>query len=206
MQKGAFYEEGVQQRALDEAPHGTCELCSLPLTETHRHLFEVASGQIACACSGCALTFQGVVDGRYKTVPRDSRALDGDLAAAIPWEHLSLPINLAFFVREGEDGSVSAYYPSPGGVTKSTLPFDSMRDILDETGIFSSLEPHVEALLVNRLTQKTEAFVIPIDQCYELTGLIRLNWRGFSGGEDVRREMNAFFDRVRTRARPIRSA
>lgn len=188
-----------------QALHGQCELCSLPLTEVHRHLFEVATQGVVCACDGCALTFEGVANGRYKPVPRDARALPDDVAEAIPWEQLSLPINLAFFVREDEAGTVSASYPSPGGVTRSTVPIDTVDEIFDANGILGSLEPRVEALLVNRLTQKTEAFVIPIDLCYELTGLIRLNWRGFSGGEDVRREMNAFFDRLRSRARPLRS-
>ena len=207
MQTGALH--GIRQGALSpqvEAPHGACELCSLPLTEVHRHLYEVASGQIVCACDGCALTFEGVAEARYRPVPRDSRAVDADVAENIPWEQLALPINLAFFVRDGGDGGVSAYYPSPGGITKSTLPFDSLDQIFEEIDVLGSLEPHVEALLVNRLTQKTEVFVVPIDLCYELTGRIRVNWRGFSGGEDVRREMSAFFDRIRARARPSLSA
>ena len=200
---------GIRQGALSpqvETPHGACELCSLPLAEAHRHLYEVASGQIVCACDGCALTFEGVTEARYRPVPRDSRTVDADVAENIPWEQLALPINLAFFVRDGEDGGISAYYPSPGGITKSTLPFDSLDHVLEGIDVFGSLEPYVEALLVNRLTQKTEVFVVPIDLCYELTGRIRVNWRGFSGGEDVRREMSAFFDRIRAGARPRLSA
>ena len=188
------------------APHGRCELCSLPLAEMHRHLFEVASKEVVCSCDGCAYTFQGVAGSRYKPVPRDCRALDAAAASQFPWEQLSLPINLAFFVRGGDSGTVSGYYPSPGGVTKSALPFDALDDIFDSAGISETLEDDVEALLVNRLTQKTEAFIVPIDRCYELAGLIRLHWRGFSGGEDMRLEMEAFFNGIRSTARPMRSS
>lgn len=188
------------------APHGRCELCSLPLAEMHRHLFETTSRDVVCACDGCAYTFQGVAGSRYKPVPRDARELDADVAFHIPWEQLSLPINLAFFVRDGESGELSGYYPSPGGVTKSALPFDALNGLLAGAENATSLEDDVEALLVNRLTQKTEVFVVPIDRCYELAGLIRLHWRGFSGGEDMRREMEAFFNGLRSTARPTRSA
>ena len=44
------------------------------------------------------------------------------------------------------------------------------------------------------------AFVVPVDACYELAGLCRTHWRGFDGGDDVRREMDAFFARLRSRA------
>lgn len=187
------------------APHGRCELCSLPLAELHRHLFESATKELVCACDGCAYTFQGVAGTRYKPVPRDARALDDAVASQIPWEQLSLPINLAFFVRDGDTGHVCGYYPSPGGVTKSNLPFDAFDDLFPGAALAENMEDDVEALLVNRLTQKTEAFIVPIDRCYELAGLIRIHWRGFSGGEDMRQEMEAFFNGIRSTAGPIRA-
>jgi hypothetical protein len=47
-----------------------------------------------------------------------------------------------------------------------------------------------------------EAFLVPIDVCYELVGHLRTLWRGFDGGQDVRRRLDEFFDQVRGRSRP----
>jgi hypothetical protein len=60
----------------------------------------------------------------------------------------------------------------------------------------------VEALLVHTVDQQVEAFLVPIDVCYELVGHLRLLWRGFDGGQEVRERLTGFFDAVRTRSRP----
>jgi hypothetical protein len=62
-----------------------------------------------------------------------------------------------------------------------------------------TLKPDVEALLVRAVDQKVEAFLVPIDVCYELVGHLRTLWRGFDGGQDVRRRLDDFFAHVRTR-------
>lgn len=198
--------ESATQSKQDEAPHGICELCSLPLAATHRHLYEVSSGEVVCACDGCALTFHGVADGPYKVVPRDARKVEGFTITDMQWDHLSLPINLAFFVRDVDEGGggVRALYPSPAGVTESELPFDMWEAIFEENDMLDAIEPYVEAMLVNRLSEDSEVFVVPIDLCYELTGLIRIHWKGLSGGEEVQRQMTDFFDRVRAGARSMR--
>ena len=54
--------------------------------------------------------------------------------------------------------------------------------------------------------QQTEAFLVPIDICYELVGHLRRLWRGFDGGQDVRRALDAFFARVGAKARPVSRA
>ena len=43
---------------------------------------------------------------------------------------------------------------------------------------------------------------MPIDTCYELVGRLRLLWRGFDGGSEVRQAMDEFFAAVADRARP----
>ncbi len=68
-----------------------------------------------------------------------------------------------------------------------------------------ALEPDVEALLVNRVRQRQEGptaryFVVPIDECYKLVGLIRKFWRGLSGGTVVWHEITAFFAQLEARA------
>ena len=39
-----------------------------------------------------------------------------------------------------------------------------------------------------------EHWLVPIDDCYELVGLIRTRWRGFGGGEEVWDAIARFFD------------
>jgi hypothetical protein len=74
-----------------------CELCNRALAPSHRHLLATATRQVVCSCDGCALTFQGVRDGRFKLIPRVSRALPGFRITDAQWENFALPINLAFF-------------------------------------------------------------------------------------------------------------
>jgi hypothetical protein len=66
--------------------------------------------------------------------------------------------------------------------------------------------PNVEALLVNRTSQHREHFIVPIDECYKLVGLIRLKWHGLSGGGEVRREIDQFFESLRTRTMKMEAA
>jgi len=62
------------------------------------------------------------------------------------------------------------------------------------------MRPDVEALLVNRVGSTREYFVVPIDECYRLVGLIRIHWRGLSGGALVWGEIARFFDDLRRKA------
>ncbi len=42
---------------------------------------------------------------------------------------------------------------------------------------------------------------MPIDACYELVGHLRRLWKGFDGGREAHDALDAFFARVRARAR-----
>jgi hypothetical protein len=45
-----------------------------------------------------------------------------------------------------------------------------------------------------------EYYLVPIDECYKLVGLIRTHWRGLSGGTEVWREIGAFFAELKKQA------
>jgi hypothetical protein len=45
-----------------------------------------------------------------------------------------------------------------------------------------------------------EYYIVPIDACYKLVGLIRLHWRGLSGGTEVWQEIGNFFSDLRSKA------
>jgi hypothetical protein len=171
-----------------------CELCGADIGTEHAHLLEPKSRQLRCACEACAILFSGNADQRYRRVPRRIVRL-----AALPVGDeifASLPINLAFFFR-GADGKLTAMYPSPAGATESLLPMDSGLE-----AALGPMQPEVEALLVNRVGGRRDAYIVPIDRCYHLVGLIRTQWRGLSGGAEVWRQVVEFFDDLARRSSP----
>lgn len=180
-----------------------CELCSAGLALEHRHLLEMSDSRIVCACDGCALRFQAVRDGRFRLVPRGVRALPDLNWTDAEWETLALPINLAFFFQSTPEKKSKAMYPSPAGATESLLPLAAWDSLVVHNLILASMEPDVEALLVNRVGTKREYYLAPIDVCFELVGLIRVHWRGFSGGDIVWQEIDKFFFRLQTGAQPV---
>jgi hypothetical protein len=120
-----------------------------------------------------------------------------------------IPINMAFFIKSELAGKVVALYPSPAGPTESLLALESWGDIVKANPILKEMETDVEALLVNRVGSARgflidEYYLVPIDECYKLVGLIRAHWRGLSGGPEVWEEVAAFFASLRQRAVSIR--
>jgi len=76
-----------------------------------------------------------------------------------------------------------------------------LRELLDANAALSTLVPDVEALLVNRVGERRDYFIAPIDRCYELVGLLRVYWRGLSGGTEVWERVGGFFNELRSSAR-----
>ena len=68
------------------------------------------------------------------------------------WARFAIPIGLAFFFRSSAAGGVVALYPSPAGATECELDLAAWeRARRRQPGAATSLEPDVEALIVNRL-------------------------------------------------------
>lgn len=187
--------------AVPAAVEEQCELCGLRLTPGHRHMLEMATRKIVCACDACTTTFVPVVEGRFKVIPRDARALADFQISDMAWEGLALPINLAFFFYDTPNKKMTAFYPSPAGATESLLPLTAWEEIVRENPVLREMQPDVEALLVRRTDDVRSYFIAPIDKCFELVGLIRMHWRGFSGGEEVWREIEKFFAGLKEFAR-----
>jgi hypothetical protein len=146
---------------------------------------------------------------KYKRVPRRVLALQNFHLSDGQWESLMVPISMAFFFRSTPDARVVAFYPSPAGATESLLPLETWKDIEDANPILLEVESDVEALLVNRVGHArgftaAEYYVLPIDECYKLVGLIRANWRGLSGGTEVWQEIGQFFDGLKQRATVVK--
>jgi hypothetical protein len=175
-----------------------CELCSAELSAEHAHLLEIAMRQILCSCNACAILFSDT-GGRYRRVPRRVRLLSDFRLTDQEWEALMLPINLAFFYHDSVQNRVFAMYPSPAGATESLLSLQAWSELEADNPALQKMEPDVEALLVNRIGATQEYFLVPIDECYRLVGLIRANWRGLSGGTEVWKEIKGFFDGLKTK-------
>lgn len=185
-----------------------CEMCSAELRSEHSHLIELTQRRLHCACDACAMLFSGQAGTKYKRVPRDVRLLANFKMTDAEWDGLLIPINLAFFFLNSIDSRVSALYPSPAGATESLLPLEAWSSIVEANSELNLLEPDVEALLVNRVGQArgsvpAEYYIVPIDECYKLVGLIRIHWRGLSGGTEVWQEIGAFFTELRARAQVV---
>ena len=93
-----------------------------------------------------------------------------------------------------------AMYPSPAGAIESLLSLEAWMEIAAAHPALQSLDTEVEAFLVNRVSTPAQYYVVPVDECYRLVGLIRMHWRGLSGGTEVRREINGFFHDLRLRS------
>jgi hypothetical protein len=63
-----------------------------------------------------------------------------------------------------------------------------------------SLVPDLEALLINRLDETPEYFLVPVDSCYELIGRIRISWKGIFGGKEVNDTIREFFKNLKERS------
>jgi hypothetical protein len=177
-----------------------CDLCSLEVAPEHPHLFELKTRQLHCACDACAILFSSQGDGRYARVPRRSTFMPAFQMTDLQWNSLMLPIQLAFFFNSSIEGRVIALYPSPAGATESLLPLDAWADIVKENPGLQTMRADVEALLVNRVREKREYFIAPIDKCYELVGLIRAKWTGLSGGTEVWQDIDKFFSLLKDRS------
>jgi hypothetical protein len=176
----------------------TCELCGAELGAHHPHLIEPARRKLACACDACAILFSGHGAAKYKRVPRRVRSLQRFRLDDSQWDALAIPIGLAFFFHSSPLAKVVAFYPSPAGATESLLPLDAWTGLATANPVLNGMEPDVEALLVNRVAQLRGSalpsyYLAPIDTCYRLVGVIRANWRGFSGGTEMWDEIARFF-------------
>lgn len=173
-----------------------CELCATPLGSMHQHLLEIPKRRILCACDPCAILFVDNSRQAYKRIPRDVRLLDHFQMDDQEWDSLLIPIKLAFFVNSSTAGRVVAQYPSPGGAMESSLDLEYWAAIVERNPVLSQFAPDVEALLVNRISDAPQYYRAPIDHCYRLVGIIRSHWRGLSGGSEVWKQIDEFFQQL----------
>jgi Family of unknown function (DUF5947) len=187
-----------------EAEAERCDLCDAPIAAEHRHLLELDARELRCTCRACALLFDrpAAGGGHFRLIPeRRLRVMDfamDDLA----WAQLRLPVDLAFFFHHSRAGRVMAFYPGPMGATESLLELEAWRELEEANPVLRTLEEDVEALLVNRARGARGHWIVPIDVPYELVGLIRLHWKGLTGGKTVWEQIGRFVEALDRRSRP----
>jgi hypothetical protein len=181
-----------------------CAQCGELLSDAHHHTIDVVARTLSCCCRACwllagarsAASSRKAVPDRYVAEPRF------DVTAA-QWDALQLPVDVAFFMKNSAVGRTIAFYPSPAGATESSLPLEAWHDVERANPWVGTAAPDVEAVLVRKPSPPRSAYdavIVPIDACYALVGRLRVYWRGLSGGDRARGEIERFFDETLARA------
>ena len=202
---GSDIRPGGDDRPAD-APE-RCEMCGTEVAPEHGHIADLEASSLLCGCRACYLLFtqEGASRGRYRAVP-DRYLVDfGRVMTPAQWDQMEIPVGLAFFLRTSRaDGALTGFYPSPAGATECRLDLQQWASLVEDYPLLAEPAADVEAALISRSPSGVEYFLVPIDACYELAGLMRLNWHGFDGGTEAKEAITAFLARVRQRARPFR--
>ena len=172
-----------------------CEFCAAGIGERHGHVADVAEHRLMCVCRPCYLLFapRGAGGGRYRGVGEEVRRVGDLLLDDARWDALRVPVDLVFFFRQTGADHLLAFYPGPGGATESELDLTAWGDISTANPVLARLEEDVEAALLRRHEDAYDCYLVPIDLCYELVGLVRSRWTGLGGGAEVWREIDTFF-------------
>lgn len=206
---GGMYQDGsVLQRFVQRAgktanlDEERCDFCSQSIPDDHPHLLEIETREVMCACRPCSLLFdrQEASLGKYRLIGRRRLHLPNFVLSDVQWAGLRLPVEIAFFFYSTPTDRVTAYYPSPMGPTESLLKLQTWQEMVACNPVLAEMVPDVEALLVNRTKEVRHYFLVPIDDCYRLVGLLRTRWRGFSGGREVWEEIGRFFENMLAKA------
>jgi hypothetical protein len=200
---------GVLRRVLRPrerpAPGERCDMCGEPIAERHSHVADIGDRRLMCTCRGCYLLFTAPGAGglRMRAVPENYRRVEPLAFSQQQWDELAIPVDLVFLFRQSEsDGSTNLVvsYPSPAGATESESEAVSWDAFVAANPALTDVLVDVEAVLVRRLAPgEFGCYVVPIDACYHLVGIVRAHWVGFGGGSDVWEQIDEFFAELESR-------
>ena len=138
----------------------------------------------SCPTAGCALDGFGLDDAR--------------------WDALRIPVEMAFFFHSSGARARGRALPEPRWARPSRCSSSRPgRRSSAPTPCCATLEPDVEALLVNRARGARQYFLVPIEDPTGWSALIRTRWRGLTGGREVWEEIERFFEALSEQAKPV---
>lgn len=201
------YFSGIARRAAarpQRREFERCDLCGAELPSEHWHALEAERERLICICQSCKILFghNGAARGALKLLPTRRRRLAGVRISEQRWAMLGVPVSLAFFVRSPDGDSLTARYPSPAGITEAAPDVETWRELEAAYPELRDLEPAVEAVLVRRRPTE-ECYLVPIDDCFRLAGIVRTCWQGMTGGAALWEAIDNFFERVSAEAVPV---
>jgi hypothetical protein len=194
-------------RATAQQAGERCEMCAEAIADEHQHVVNLEGRQLMCVCRGCYLLFTDTqADLHYRAVPDRFLAFEDFTLDRRGWDALQIPVGLAFFFHNSTLGRTVAFYPGPAGACESELDLAAWNDLRAADPRADMTARDTEALLIRVPEDETAAvaaYLVPIDACYEFVGRLRMLWRGFDGGQDVREFIDEFFALLDTRARVV---
>ncbi|MEP6616312.1 MAG: DUF5947 family protein [Ginsengibacter sp.] len=175
-----------------------CDFCGRILLPDHRHLVDLTAMKFKCTCEMCLVVL--AESSSYKPLPQRSLQLEGFNMSEALWSDFLIPVNMAFFVLSSKHDGAVAYYPAPTGATESKLKMEAWNQLVELNPLLNDLTPDLEALLVNRLDDVGQYYIVPIDSCYKLVGMIRIAWKGIFGGKEVNDIIRQFFNELKEKS------
>jgi hypothetical protein len=182
-----------------DEPAARCQLCDAGVDDPgHAHVVDLRQGTLLCTCGRCARLYDG---DRYRVVPTRVLFDPAFRLTDAEWAALGIPVALAFALFNSRLDRWVALYPSPAGATEAEVDPEAFAALVARAPLLRALAPDVEALLIHRPRGKGDLCLgVPIDACYRLVGIVRRDWRGFHGGDEVWRRIEAFFGELRAGA------
>ena len=124
-------EKAAKVAQEEQADQECCDLCSEPIPYQHRHLLNVSTREMMCACQACSILFdrEAASEGKYRLVPDRRLFLEDFEMSDAQWESLRIPVDMAFFFHSTLAERVVAFYPSPMGPTESLLKLGAWEEL-----------------------------------------------------------------------------
>lgn len=180
-----------------------CGLCAQPILDEHRHVIDLDTSMLHCACQACSLLFDHEAAGgdHYALVPDRRQRIDPFDLDDTAWSRLGVPVGLAYFVQRsapprdsaGRGSAVAVVYPGPAGTVESDVDLQLWDGVVERNPVLAELAPAVEGLLVRRYGPHHDHWLVPISDCYRLAATLRAHWHGLSGGDEVWPAVDRFF-------------
>jgi hypothetical protein len=182
-------------RATPPPDEERCELCTLGIRPTHRHLLHLDERRILCVCETCWAVRTG--DPEFRPVGNRTLVLEDFALGDEDWAAFEIPIGLAFFMVSTVSGGVVGLYPSPAGATECELDLEAWQRLVAANPVLESMEADAEALVVNRMASPPQHAIVPIDRAYALVGVVKASWEGISGGRATEEAVAGYFAALR---------